>query len=658
MASSQIILKISDQSQTQLINYLKQLNTRYRYQYNIRSMLELIDREYYREANNGSEHAMAKIANNAGDMSRFQDLTVPIVMDQVETWVAFMTDVFCSGTPLFPVVAAPKYMDAATQMNAVIDNQARVGRWKAELVKFFRDCAKYNLGACELSWGKVNTAIIETDTEFSTIEGKPRNIIWEGNNLKRLDLYNTFWDTSVAPQSISETGEYAGYNELVSRTRLKQIVAALGDEAIIKNIAQAYKSGTPSTEYYVPAINPDALINDNLNTAGDTNWFNWAGIKDVSANMQYKGSYILTTLYARILPSDFNIQAPQPNTPQIWKLLIINFDTIIYIERQTNAHDRIPIFFASPNDDGIKYQSKSLAVNVKPYQQLASALANSMIDSRRRAISDKGLYNPLYVESKHINSKNPAAKIPVKPTAYAGVSLNEVYMPIPFRDDQASIIMQEIQIVNAMADDVGGLNKAQRGKFVKGNKTAGEFNNIMDNADSRLRTQAIVLGDQFFTPIKHVIGINILQFQGTENLFYEADAIDITIDPLLLRNSIWEFKITDGTAPKAVEINDDAWQVAMQVLSSNPQLGANFNIAPLFSYLMKLKGADIKDFQKSPEQLQYEQALAAWQQTVMQLAEQGITEFPPQPQMQQAQPQAPERPPSIVDQIIAAEQPQ
>ena len=628
MASSQTILRISKESQQSLVVYLWNIRTRYTYFYSIRQVLEAADKEYYRENNRTEEHVRARLANNLGDSHRFQDITVPLVYDQVESWKSFMTEVFCSQTPIFPVVAPPKYADAAVQMNALLDKQARRGRWKSELIKFFRDCAKYSIGACEVSWAKVNTALVETDLQFSAKEGRPRNIIWEGNSIKRLDLYNTFWDTTVMPQDVATKGEYAGYHELVSRNRIKQMIAELGEDAIIPNINDALNSGTMLTEYYVPQVNPEALTAVQSLTQG-MDWFSWAGLQN-NSGIAYKGLYIVSTLYARILPADFGIKAPQPNTPQVWKFLIVNFSTIIFIERQTNAHDMIPILFACPNDDGIKYQTKGLAANVKPFQQVASALMNSVIASRRRAISDKGLFNPLYVDEKNINSPNPAAKIPVKPAAYQGVPLNEIYWPIPFNDDQASLGLQETQIISSMADQVTGQNKAQRGQFVKGNKTLSEYEDVMSNADSKPKSEAIVLEDQFFSPLKHVLATNILQYQGNESLYYADTDNEVIIDPLLLRNAIWEFKITDGAVPANQEMHADVWQTALQMFSTNQQIGFEYNIGDVFAYLLQMKGADIKDFKKSKQQIMFEQAGMQWQQAVAAIMKAN-------PQVQQAQ---------------------
>lgn len=58
---------------------------------------------------------------------------------------------------------------------------------------------------------------------------------------------------------------------------------------------------------------------------------------------------------------------------------------------------------------------------------------------------------------------------------------------------------------------------------------------------------------------------------------------------------------------------------------------------------MKTKGADLKPFEKSPEQMAYEQAVGAWQQAVSGIVEQIMkakgdpskAQFPPQPTPEQ-----------------------
>jgi len=633
MATNDII-PISKYSQDTLISYLWSLRARYTYFYSIRETLQQSDLIYYRESDKSIDHLRARLANNIGDLSKYQDIEVPLAFDQVESWVAFMTDVFLSQTPIFKPISCPQYMEAAEMMGAIIGKQQKYWQWRKELIKFFRNNARYSLGAVEVSWDKVSTAKLGTDIQFSAKQGKPQNIIMEGNRMKNMDMYNTFWDTTVPADRVSQDAEYVGYHELITRNHLHKYIEHLGEDAIRENLNAAYSSPTMLSEFWIPQINPNALATLSTLTQG-MDWFSFMGFAPQSDGTAYKGQYLKTTLYARIMPHDFYIDAPDKYVPQIWKFVFINFNVLIYAERQTNAHDLIPIVFGCPNDDGIKYQTKSHLDNVKPYQQVSSTIMNAEIAALRRSISDRIIYNPNYLEKKAIESPNPTARIPIKPAGYMGVPINEMIYPIPFNDNMAGIRMQTMQTLAGMANQVTGMNNAQRGQFVKGNKTGQEFNTIMDNADSKSRTQAITLEDQVFAPIKQIVAFNILQYQGADSIYHESSKKTVKVDPIILRNAVFDFNLTDGESPASKEMDMEAWQVAMQVLGSNAQIGSEYNIGETFSYLMEIKGADIDEFKKPPEQIAYEQAVSSWQQTVMQVMKQNPEikqeQLPPQP---------------------------
>jgi hypothetical protein len=432
-----------------------------------------------------------------------------------------------------------------------------------------------------------------------------------------MDLYNTFWDLRVAPTAIHVDGEFVGYKRLMSRIKLKSFLNELPDK-IISNVKAALESGAGSAAgslvnsnsiftYYVPDINVAGGLLDAVNQGMD--WMSWAGLSGADTNkIQYKNMYDVTVLYARILPSDFAMFVPQSNTPQIWKFIIVNNEVIVYAERQTNAHNMLPILFMQPNEDGLQYQTKSLAKNVEPIQDISSALMNSVLAARRRAISDRGLYDPSRVDSAHINSVNPSAKIPVKPSAY-GKPLGEAYYSIPFKDDQSPLMMQQIGLLGQFANQISGQNPAKQGQFVKGNKTTHEFDTVMGN-------------------------------QGPAQVYNPQKRTQVDIDPVALRKASLEFKISDGLTPTDKLINGDVLAVAFQQIGTpNSPVAAGYNVAPLFTYLMNTQGADLSAFEKSPEQMAYEQAVGQWQQLVMQLAKQNPDikpeQFPPQPTPQQ-----------------------
>ncbi len=58
-----------------------------------------------------------------------------------------------------------------------------------------------------------------------------------------------------------------------------------------------------------------------------------------------------------------------------------------------------------------------------------------------------------------------------------------------------------------------------QGQFVRGNKTAGEFNTTMAMAGDRLLSSAIFIDDQFFSPLRTILLSDTLQYQADIQVF-------------------------------------------------------------------------------------------------------------------------------------------
>lgn len=616
---------LTTRSQQGIIAMHKEAMVQFRQQGNLREQMRAIDLAYAREADKSKEHEDAKRANRQGDKNRFQNVTIPVVMPQVEAAVTYQASVFLTGTPLFGVSSSPAFIDEALMMETAIDNQATRGGWAREITLFFRDGFKYNLSALEATWDREVTWTPETDMQFTGGRiAKPKEVIWEGNKVKRWDMYNTFFDNRVAPAEMYKKGDYAGTTELMSRIQLKQLISSL-PEVRIENIKKAFESscgsinvgGSGDTEsFYIPQINPRALMDSSMNLG--FNWEVWAQLAGAKQGIAYKNVYEVTTMYARIMPVDFDMSLPQAKTPQIWKFIIVNHSVLIYAERQTNAHNWLPVLFGQPLEDGLNYQTKSLADNVSPIQDITSAISNANIHALRRAISDRVLYDPSRITEAHINNPNPSAKIPVRSAAY-GKNIGEAVFAFPFRNDQAPYNAQQISQYGAMANMISGQNPVRQGQFVKGNKTQSEFDTVMGNANGRDQLTAIGYEAQVFTPLKEILKINILQYQGGVTLYNRQAEANVKIDPVKLRKAVFQFKVSDGLTPTDKLMDTDSWVVALQQIGSSPVIGGAYNVGPMFSYLMKIKGADLKPFEKSQQQQAYEQAMAQYQQMVIQL---------------------------------------
>lgn len=624
-------------SQVGLVKYMELASGSLLASTNMRGSLRVADQAYMREQDWTEAAWRARVANRLGDAAKMQNVTVPIVMPQVESSVESLTKIFCSEFPIFQFTSGPDKADVALQYNTIMQDNQQRGGWARQLTMFFRDGLKYNICALEAAWCQENIWTVETDTSYEGGKvGKGKQALWAGNKMRRMDMYNTFFDTRVAPAEVHIKGEFAGYVEIMSRMELKRFINSLANK-FTDNVNDAFNSGIGGTgtasstyNYYEPDINPEAMFMKNPSQAFD--WMSWVGLSLVPGKVQYKNAYEIKTIYARIIPSDFDIIVPSRNTPQIWKFIVVNNMVLIYAERQTNVHDYLPIVFGQPLEDGLRFQTKSFAKNVEPYQALASALWNAKIASARRRLTDRALYNPLLVRPEDINSPEPNAKIPIRNSMY-GRKLEDAYHQIPFDDANSQFFVQEADAIYRYSQITSGKNNPALGQFQKGNKNNPEFEQTMENANSKDQQMARFLEDQVFVPIKTIYKMNILQYQPSGEIYNTQINDTVEIDPIAIRKAALDFKVGDGLLPAQKEIHTDELTVAMQTIQASPGLQQGYNITPMFTYIMKSRGLEgLEAFEKSPLQIQFEQVQAQWQQAAVEIAKSG-QKPPPQPVM-------------------------
>jgi hypothetical protein len=649
---NQQITPISEEQERAIITYATQAQNLLIAQFQLRSSLEEIDRNYMREADATTENMRAKIANRIGDKKKFQDVTVPIIMPQVEAALGYMANVFCTGYPVFGVSADPATEDQALQMETIIAENAVTANWVRQMLMFFRDGLKYNIHALECEWQQKKVWTVSNNPTAPN-GAQPTETMWAGNVLRRMDLYNTFFDPRVHPSEVHSEGEYAGYIELMSRVRMKKYINDLFGKVSPSVVKKAFESGgmggagssTAPFNYYRPIINPFPIMA--RNSAQTFDWMSWAFVGlpgGGKEGIRYNNAYQVTKMYARIIPNDFGFAVPEKNTPQVWKFILVNGQVVLFAEKQSNAHNFIPIFFGQPIEDGLDYQTKSFATNVGDLQDIASAMWNGFIASKRRLVGDRVLYDPLRVREKDINSTNPAAKIPVRPSAY-GKPVGESVYQFPYRDEQTNSFIQGATAVQGFADLVNGQNPAQQGQFQKGNKTKSEYEDVMGHGNTRNQTMGMMTEGQVFVPLKETIKLNILQYQEEVTLFNSDKNQQVPIKPVDLRSNAVHFKINDGMLPAEKQMSTDEFQVALQTLMSAPSIAAAYNIAPMITYLFKVKGADLRPFEKPQVQVLYEQQTQQWQQMAMAALQKGVAFNVPQPtippELQQLQAQGP-----------------
>jgi len=519
--------------------------------------------------------------------------TPPVIIAQVDSMVGYLSEVFLSGTPLFPVVSNPLNAKPAEALEALLDDHSVLGGYPRELLIFLRDCVKYNLGAVEAEWSAVDQYDVMDELlaeEIKKLKRKPVHF----TKLKRLDLYNTVWDKNTNPGDLSKEGDYAGYLSILSRPKMKRLLNKLSVAGEAMNVEKALDSYI-STE--APNYRAHPQVSDYVNSrtpSSQMDWGQFLGVKEGKggATRGVIGNYEVFKLYIRVAPADLKIPGPMPNTPQVFSLTIVNGEVLVQCKRIISAYDHLPILFGQPIEDGLGYQTKSIAEDSIPIQTAAGTLFNISINSNRRAVSDRALYDPNVINPADVNAPVPAAKIPVKTNHLNQTRISDHYYPIPFDSTGTAKALQDGMHMVSFGKELSGLNAPQQGQFQKGNKSVVEWRDTMGNSDARLRLPALTLEHQVFAPLKEILKFNIFQYGSDVIVVSQKSGKNIDVVISEMRQQVLTFRLADGYTPKSRLAGTEALMSIMQTIGNSPILQQTYGIMlpSIVAHLAQLMG--------------------------------------------------------------------
>ena len=579
MAASPIFrnARISDNF-TKLHSYIA---LRSRYLQDDRTRFELIDREVERENDRNDEQRVLIRLNAMGDKRKLRDMTVPVVQPAYETALAYMESVFLSGYPIFSVVANRANETAASAIHGLMGRDQQYYGWERQFRISFADGLRYNFMGVETLWDEsVSSRIITENTPGAPNTGKVEEVAYEGNCIKRLDPYNSFYDRSVAPGDVATEGDYAGYIGRKTYAQLKSYIAGLDNEykntaklsdvfATPANQGQPVMNSAPTEllTYYTPKIRAESGGGD---PADFSSFFN----DSKGSESRIGGMYDHVVAYVRLIPRDFGIIAPsRAGSVHIYRVEWVN-GICIYVKPIADAHGRFPITFAQPMEDGMGTDKKSFCENLIEYQDIATALSRARFKSLRRSLNDRALFDAQRIKEEHINSENPAAKIPVRMNALQR-DVASAFHHIPYRDEMGATHNQELGQTLGLADRASGINQAMSGNFVKGNKTFQEFDRVMSGGESKLELRAKMIESQLMVQVKYILRSNYLQYAVGGKVFDRSSKKEVEVDPVEMRKQEVYFTVTDGVLPASKVMNPEVVNAAVTGLT---QLSAQTGI--------------------------------------------------------------------------------
>lgn len=142
-------LRLDERSQKSLVEYTRAVMIAHQKKTELRNKMARIDIAYARyiaSIQKTDADGTTGVDSEAADVScgsLVDDVTPPIVVSQVESFVGYTADVFLSGYPMFPVVSRPAQKDEASKLQSIIDTHSIIGSYPRHLLMAMRDAFKY-----------------------------------------------------------------------------------------------------------------------------------------------------------------------------------------------------------------------------------------------------------------------------------------------------------------------------------------------------------------------------------------------------------------------------------------------------------------------------------------------------------------------------------
>lgn len=560
---------------------------------------ENIDKYIEKESDSTSETIQGRVANRSGN-KKLANTEIPVVYMQHQTALADLAGTFLSGYPIFACSTKVRDLESGGRMlNMLTARDQQRMNWVGNLLYCFSDVLKFNICAAEISWkAKKGTQVVTSVVQGVTATGAAAPIIYEGMAIERLDPYNIVYDRLVEPHKVHTDGNMVGYIEIIDLITLHRRQSEMNSTYIYRtnmNLMLGETDLAPTASgytrlYQVPQVHM-------LMTKQDPQDFsNYFGIEPGNNNPQAGKALEWFKCYRRIVPSQYGIAMPNSDTVQIFELVFVN-GYLVYAEPKSLGHEYFPIVLGqlSLGDEN----KKSFAEYIMDNQDLATSFMTASMNSMRRAVADRALYDASRIKKEHIESPNPTSKIPVSGNLFSK-GLAEAYYQIPFVDNISGNMQNMMNLSIKLAELTNGVTSSTQGNFTPGNKTVAEYQDLQSNSRARLQLGAVVLGTSFLNPIKEILKIGYLINATSESITDRQTNTTTQIDPELLRTQAPEYRMADGLMPTTKIGNTEVLLQALAVMQNSPLMGIKYDTDAIILSVLSQQGFDnIDQYERS-----------------------------------------------------------
>ena len=628
-------IELSDEEHHTLLHYLLgHARAGFHFRDDYKTRWERIDREInsYIQLDQGDAERDSKNAKGHGvsPIKRKSDLCFRHLTEAI----TYIASVLAPDSEMYEVVAPKDKMQAARSFSAKMNKDAQVFDHYGSLLLTVLDALRYNFAPIHTVWKEQHgMKITNSEAGAAGVEGQAnieRAIIWTGNAVNAIDPYNFTFDNSVKLSCLHSEGQYAGFIDVMTEFRLRQLFAkakAFG----WKQFIDEHPGGTSwvSSLFYENErriLSPHLFGDSSSPMAGE----NWTKVFAAAEGMQVPGherlgaAHSVMTLYIHLPPGPF---ALRPRTDEneeysIWEFKILNEKQIIFGEQMPNSHGYLPISIAHSMYDRT-LDVMTFAERLASLQEQESFSINAHVMETRRGINggltayDKEKFPALEGDDVDIWGGGKVAATNLKEGDDIRRYITQINADTRIQDLAAVLQVTEEQaqavLPTAQAQQVAGLDRATQFQAAAVVQSASRSNLIISR---RIDTTGLI-------PSRHMQHRNLLAFGEQQEIIMQDGTLQTT-QPSEWRESQLEFATASGLRGLdrlAYILN---MKELMALIVQNQQAAQGFDIVALFNYVSQLFGdyTDMTQFRiQSPiDALPPEQKQLAFELLQQQLA--------------------------------------
>lgn len=542
-----------------------------------------------------------QIDNQAGKSPKPTDHNLPLADAQIDEAVTYLMSIFAPEMDFFEATAAADKQHMASAITAEINKQGQKGQYYRHIMKLCLNAVKYNISALTCYWEKYN-GIVFKGAPGGAAE-KKYDLVWEGNVLNSVNMYNFFYDVTVHPVDLPLQGEYFAEVERKTPFRVRKMAQDGQLYGINRYVTQVvtmprtFSSASDTNLFYVSPPSVRDRVRNPTTTGGNIS--DWSSVVAGSEKAKESSPGIELLWYTGWM----NAKALSLGTEdelQLWRIGIANGQYLTFAKRLEDSHGMLPICVAAPLEDDLKNEQRTYAEKLLPLQHFASFLMNAHQKATRKSIAGITVYDASKFPGIDLESEDLiGAKIPMRSSG-VNVDIDKAFRHYTDSPDTQNNV-EQIQVVIGLMQKILPTDMLKQVADLE-RATLYQAAATVQAGNRRQLKIARIISDQAFNALKFQMVYNLYAHLPSVSYIDEAtgERKDLSIGDLV--DAGIEYDI--GTGLKGID-RLMTIQIIRDVVNSviqSQQAIAEIDIVKLLDHYSSLAGdkTDLTQFRRQP----------------------------------------------------------